>query len=89
MVNFDVTCQRYRALYEDELLERLALPVLGVAAADKCIAVREAAAKVLEELATHAAGDGCTDLLDLMEKVSGIYYHNSRYHSINLYYSYY
>ncbi|XP_075973057.1 tuberin-like isoform X2 [Anticarsia gemmatalis] len=60
--------RRHRYLYE-ELLELLAVPVLGAVALDADAALRAAAARELTALARGAAADACTDLIDLLEKI--------------------
>lgn len=62
---------RHRALHEDELLERVALPALCAAAKDPAVSVRAAAARAAHRLARLAAPDAVAsaDLLDLLERL--------------------
>lgn len=54
-------------MYGEELVELVALPVLGACALDAECAVRAGAARGLAELALLQ--DSCTDLVDLLEKI--------------------
>ncbi|XP_067006155.2 tuberin isoform X2 [Anabrus simplex] len=58
-----------RALYEDELIERVVVPHLQHIDADPDIVVRNAAAQLLVDLCLECDNKRCLELLDILEKL--------------------
>uniref|UniRef100_A0AAQ4RCA4 TSC complex subunit 2 n=1 Tax=Gasterosteus aculeatus aculeatus TaxID=481459 RepID=A0AAQ4RCA4_GASAC len=59
-----------RQLYEDELIETVVVPQLGVIAEDRDLAVRKQATQLLVDLAEGCNTHHFTSLLDIIERVS-------------------
>jgi tuberous sclerosis protein 2 len=58
-----------RAIYEDDLIERIVIPHLQHIDNDPDIIVRNAASQLLVDLCVECESKRCLELMDILEKV--------------------
>jgi len=64
-----ILCFISRAIYEDDLIERIVIPHLQHIDTDCDIIVRNAASQLLVDLCVECENKRCLELMDILEKV--------------------
>lgn len=70
MLNILILILHVHGILQEDLIENVVLPFLSHVETDEDVAVREAAVTLLVELCLTCQSKRCTDLLDIINKVS-------------------